>query len=147
MTLSKRGGIFTNELVVLLLIISIGAALARPRIREARLQSLVSAAVADMDLIRGAAGDYQASQDEWPSEVDAGVVPPGLSSYLPEGFDFHRSDYTLDYDNWGGTPFEVGVTVITSNADLGLRLLARLGCPSGCCEGGYSRRFISSACS
>ena len=50
MTLSKRGGIFTNELVILLLIISIGAALARPRIREARLQSLVSAAVADMDV-------------------------------------------------------------------------------------------------
>ena len=139
MTLSKRGGIFTNELVVLLLIISIGAALARPRIREARLQSLVSAAVADMDVVRGAADDYQASQDEWPAESDAGVVPTGLSSYLPEGFDFNRRDYILDYDNWGGTPFEVGVTVITSNADLGLRLLARLGTAKWTSGNKYSR--------
>ena len=92
-----------------------------------------------MDVVRVAANEYQSQEDEWPSETDAGVVPPGLSPYLPDGFDFNRGDYTLDYDNWGGTPFEVGVTVITSNGDLGLRLLARLGTAKWTSGNKYSR--------
>ncbi len=38
-------------------------------------------------------------------------------------------DYTLDYDNWGGTPFMIGVTLITSDSILGRTALEMLASP------------------
>ena len=56
-------------------------------------------------------------------------MPPGLEDYLPNGFDLVSDDYTLDYDNWGGSPFLIGVTLITSDSTLGRTALEMLASP------------------
>ena len=57
------------------------------------------------------------------------LVPPGLDAYLPGGFDLVNERYTLDFEKWGGTPFMVGVTLITSDSILGRTALEMLASP------------------
>ena len=59
----------------------------------------------------------------------SGIVPPELEDYLPGGFDLVNDDCTLDYDNWGGSPFMIGVTLITSDSTLGRTALEMLASP------------------
>ena len=82
-----------------------------------------------MQVIRGAVYNYQTDQLGWPADVASGIVPPGLEDYLPGGFDLVNDDYTLDYDNWGGSPFMIGVTLITSDSTLGRTALEMLASP------------------
>ena len=49
------------------------------------------------------------------------------SLQLQDGYSFSRSGYTLDYDNWGGVPFKVGVTIVTTDTDLGGMLMQIVG--------------------
>lgn len=127
--MNDRRGFTLVELTVVVLIVSILAAIAQPQLHEVLLKARAAEALADMDVIRVAVYQYQSEKNVWPPDVGRGVVPPGLDEYLPGNFDFTKGDYVLDFDNWGGTPFEVGVTMITSNSELGLTLLDMLGNP------------------
>ena len=82
-----------------------------------------------MQLIRLAAYNYQTDEQAWPAEESGGVVPPGLDAYLPEGFDLVNQGYTLDFEYWGGSPFMVGVTLITADTALGRTALDMLASP------------------
>jgi hypothetical protein len=57
------------------------------------------------------------------------VVPTGLDEYLPEGYDFVKEDYTLNYDNWRTvSPYFIAVTAETSDyPDLGAAVVDLLG--------------------
>ena len=57
------------------------------------------------------------------------MIPSGLEAYLPEGFQLVNEDYTLDFENWGGSPYLIGVTLVTSDATLGLKALAMMANP------------------
>ena len=61
--------------------------------------------------------------------MSSGIVPPGLDTYPPDGFDLVQNGYTLDYDYWGGSPFLLGVTLITSDSVLGRTALEMLSSP------------------
>ncbi len=126
---SDRRGFSLVELTVVVLIVSILAAIAQPRISQVIVKARAASALGDMEVVRVAAYAYQNEENDWPSEVASGVIPPGLAAYLPGGFEFTKKNYVLDFDNWGGTPFEVGVTVVTSDSELGLTLLDMLGTP------------------
>jgi len=124
-----RTGVTLIELIVVVLIISILAAVAQPKLSEVIVKARAADAITDMQVIRLAAFNYQSDLQVWPSDVDRGIVPPGLENYLPEGFDLVKDNFTLDYDNWGGSPFTIGVTLITADSVLGRTALQMLASP------------------
>ncbi len=117
------------ELLVVVLIVSILAAIAQPQLTAVITRARAADAISDMQVVRVAAYNYQSDQQAWPSDVNRGIVPPGLDVYLPAGFDLVREDYTLDYDYWGGSPFTLGVTLVTSDTILGRTALEMLASP------------------
>ena len=128
-TIKDRKGVTLIELLVVMLIVSIIAAIAQPRLSGVIVKARAADAISDMQLVRLAVYNYQTDQQAWPSDAASGIVPPGLDAYLPGGFDLVNEDYTLDYDNWGGSPFMVGVTLITSDSILGRTALEMLASP------------------
>jgi prepilin-type N-terminal cleavage/methylation domain-containing protein len=124
-----RQGMTLIELLVVVLVISILAAIAQPRMSQVIVKARATDVIADLEVVRVAIYSYQATVDGWPAEAAQGVVPAGLEAYLPGNFSFVKDDYTIDYDNWGGSPYLVGVTLITSDAALGLTALDMLASP------------------
>ena len=132
MTESKvknRKGVTLIELLVVVLIVSILAAIAQPQLTGIIVKARAADAISDMQVVRVAAYNYQSDQQTWPADVARGIVPPGLEDYLPGGFDLVKDDYILDYDYWGGSPFVVGVSLITSDSTLGRTALEMLASP------------------
>ena len=128
-TLTDRKGVTLTELLVVMLIVSIIAAIAQPRLSEVITKARAADAISDMQVVRVAAFGYQSDQQAWPSDVERGIVPPGLEDYLPGDFNLVKDDYTLDYEYWGGSPFMVGITLITSDSTLGRTALEMLASP------------------
>ncbi len=127
--LKNRKGVTLIELLVVVLIVSILAAIAQPQLTTVIVKARAADAISDMQVVRVAAYNYQSDQQAWPSDVDSGIVPPGLEDYLPGNFVLVKDDYTLDYDYWGGSPFTVGITLITSDSTLGRTALEMLASP------------------
>ena len=53
-----------------------------------------------------------------------------IRAFLPPGFSFQGAGYLLDYDNWSGmgnSKFDIGLTYITPDAELGRAALEMLG--------------------
>lgn len=128
----RRGptGFSLVELLVVMSIISILAGIAVPILRGVIVKARAADVVGDMNVIKVAVLTYQSDHNAWPGEGSRGQVPPELREYLPEGFTFNKDGYTLDYDNWSRNRralFNVGVTVITGEADLGRALMEMLG--------------------
>ena len=128
-TRKDRKGVTLIELLVVVLIVSILAAIAQPQLTGIIVKARAADAISDMQVIRVAVYNYQSDQQSWPADVSPGIVPPGLEDYLPGNFGLVKDDYTLDYDYWGGTPFTVGVTLITSDSTLGRTALEMLASP------------------
>ncbi len=127
--MKDRKGVTLIELLVVVLIVSILAAIAQPQLTAVITRARATEAISNMQTIRVAAYNYQSDQQAWPADVFPGIVPPGLEDYLPDGFDLVKDDYTLDYDYWGGSPFLVGISMITSDSILGRTALELLGSP------------------
>ena len=115
------------EIAVVVLIISILAGLAQPHYRLIRTRANAAQAVSELDNLRSAVVRFQGLNHMWPPEATEGVIPVGLEAQLQDGYSFTRSGYTLDYDNWGGVPFTVGVTMVTTDAELGAMVLQIVG--------------------
>lgn len=129
MTMTDRRGLTLTELLIVMLIVSILAAIAVPQLNDIIVKARAADAISDMQVIRVAVYGYQTDQHAWPSDVERGIIPPGLEDYLPEGFDLVQDDYILDYENWGGSLFAVGVTLVTADTVLGRTALDMLASP------------------
>jgi len=86
------------ELLVAVSIVGILAGLAIPNYRNVTIRARAAAVAADVDAIRIAAVNYNADRNSWPSDAAAGVVPPGLGAFLPDGFSFTGEGYQVDYE-------------------------------------------------
>lgn len=115
------------ELAVVVLIIALLAVLAQPHHNHLRTRAKAAQAVSELDNLRSAVVRFQALNHAWPPEALAGIIPTGLEAQLQDGYSFTRPGYTLDYDYWGGVPFVVGVTLVTTDTDLGDMILQLVG--------------------
>ncbi|MFV2007429.1 MAG: type IV pilin protein [Longimicrobiales bacterium] len=115
------------ELAVVVLIIGILAAIAQPNYKSIRTRARAAQAVSELDNVRSAVIRFQGLNYAWPPEAAAGVIPAGLQAQLQDGYSFTKSGYTLDYDFWGGAPFVVGVTLVTTDTALGDMIMQIVG--------------------
>ena len=118
------------ELLTVMVLISILAAIAEPSLRRAVTKARAADAVADMNVVRLAVLTFQADNDNWPRSQGKGRVPPDLEDYLPDGFSFTTPDYTLSYEDWSKNKkkaFDIGITLTTDDQELGLSVLNMLG--------------------
>lgn len=83
-----RSGFTLIELVIVLTIIGVIAAIVLPHLREAAYKADAAAIVSDAQTVRMAALSYFAEQAEFPNTSGWGEVPPELIESLPEGFEF-----------------------------------------------------------
>ena len=128
--ISDRRGFTLIEVLLVLVILSILAALAQPSYHRAVLKARAVDIYSDMDVVQKAVLEYQVDRHAWPEDRNRGQIPSGLDEYLPAGFEFQKPNYVLDYDNWSAmskAPFQVALTVICNDEALGRAVLELLG--------------------
>ncbi len=107
------------EIMVVVAIIGLLAAMAIPSFQKARFNSYVSAFMNDLRTATSAFGMYSLEHGQYPSDVYPGVVPPGMGEYL-SGMDWQGKAniggrWDWDYNSVG---IKAGVTIIGNDIDL-----------------------------
>jgi type II secretory pathway pseudopilin PulG len=124
------------EILIVLIIVGLLVKIAFPRYHEMKRQATAGKAAGDYNALKLASYAYHTEFQTWPAEAAAGTVPPELVNDLPEGFDFDRGEYILDWQNWqlpSGLPQFPGqnmlmaVTISTTDSLLALTILNKLG--------------------
>jgi prepilin-type N-terminal cleavage/methylation domain-containing protein len=127
----QRNGFTLIELLTVTFILSILAAIAILKYQDLRNQGLSAQIVQEMRGVQLAVFNYFAEQEAWPAETGPGAVPNGLGPLLPGQLagSFDRTQYVLDYENFGGgaTDVVIGISVTTSDAKLFARLVRYMG--------------------
>ena len=129
----RRAGFTFVELMVVLIVLGLLAGLAILKYIDLTHRARAAQAAGDLEAVRIAAYGAWYETGKWPAEVGAGVIPPGLAPYLPQGFTFQRNEYTLDWENFsppnGGQTagMQVGVVVTSTNVRLQHALENALG--------------------
>ena len=129
---SRQGGFSILEVLVVVAIIGIIAAVAVPALRYAMLYAKATSIVSDFTVFRTALVEFHNDSGRLPGETGPGVAPPELEPYLGSRLEWSSTDFQLDWENWraeDGTPVQpetgiaYGLTVRT--ADEGLVSLLR----------------------
>lgn len=132
----SRAGYTFLEILVVMIIVGLLVKIAYPRYHEMKRQAIAGKAAADYNALKLASYAYHTEFQTWPAEAAAATVPPELVDDLPEGFDFNRGEYTLDWQNWqlpNGMPqypaqnMLMAVTISTADSMLALTILNKLG--------------------
>ena len=124
----RRRGFSLIELMTVMAVIGLLAALGIPRYREMKRRAYSASVASDFNAVRVAAYSYFADHATYPPDGASGVPPAVLVPYLPQNFSFSRPEYTLDYDVWP-SPFNpsqmiIGVTVTAGDQEL-VNMIAR----------------------
>jgi prepilin-type N-terminal cleavage/methylation domain-containing protein len=96
---ARRGGFSLVELLVAVSIVGILAGLAIPNMRNMTFRARATTVAADLEVLRIATLNYNGDQHGWPADAAAGVVPPELAGFLPDGFSFDGNGYQIDFEN------------------------------------------------
>ena len=129
---TRRGFTFI-ELLIVMIVLGLLAALATLKYMDMKNRALTAQAAADMEAVRLAAYSAWYETGSWPAEAGPGIVPTELTPYLAKGFTFTRPEYTLDWENFvppgGGTSagMQLGVVISSSNTRMQLALQQTLG--------------------
>jgi prepilin-type N-terminal cleavage/methylation domain-containing protein len=123
-----RRGFSLIELMTVMAVIGLLAALGIPRYRDMKRRAFYANIASDFNTIRVASYNYWADNNAYPPDGSAGSPPPALVPYLPRNFSFDNGNYTLDFDVWP-SPFNpaqvvVGVTVTSADQQL-VNMVAR----------------------
>lgn len=123
----RRGGFTLTELVVVVAVVALLAAVAMPKLQRAIVKARAAEAVSDLQVVRVAVLNYHADRLAYPKDANRGKVPAGLASYLPTRFSLTQKHYTVDYDNWSNQAQGfVGLTVITKDRAVGQEMIRML---------------------
>ena len=90
-----RRGFSLIELMTVISVIGMLAAIGFPRYREMKRRAYFAAVLSDFNTVRIASYNYFADNATYPADGAAGSPPPALLPYLPQGFEFSTSSYTL----------------------------------------------------
>ena len=124
----RRRGFSLIELMTVMAVIGLLAALGIPRYRDMKRRAFYANVVSDFNTVRVAAYNYFADNATYPPDGGSGTPPAVLVPYLPQGFVFENENYTLDYDVWPSplnpSQLVVGVTVTSRDQQL-VNLVAR----------------------
>lgn len=124
--MTGRRGFTFIELLLAMIVFGILAGLSVLRYKDLRNHAVAAAVASDLNNIRLAAYNHWADRETWPADVAAGVTPPALAPYLPQGYNFTRPAYTLDWEAGGGA-IQAGVIVTAVDPGLMAILARRLG--------------------
>ena len=108
---SRRGFTLVELLTVLMVMGTVGR-ITLPNVHNLVLNARAQEVANRVALVHLAAVDYMQDHGDWPDDVYAGQIPPGLDAYLPEGFAFEGEGYRLDWENWmvpDGLPDDPGL--------------------------------------
>ena len=147
----KRAGYTFIEVLVVMIIVGLLVKIAYPRYHEMKRQAVAGKAAADYNALKLASYAFHTEFQTWPAESPAGTVPAELAPDLPEGFDFNRGEYVLDWQNWqlpNGLPqfpaqnMLMAVTISTTDSALALTILNKLGSRTLHFSNGNSTTFV-----
>lgn len=112
-------GFTLTELMIVVAIIALLAALALPSFTRAREKSRSAAFIGNLRVVRGAFELYSIENHGYPPNAAAGVVPTGMSSYLGN-FQWTKATPIGGQWNWDANinGYKAGVAVTSVSADL-----------------------------
>jgi prepilin-type N-terminal cleavage/methylation domain-containing protein len=96
----RSTGFTILELAVAMTVLGILASFAIPNYLNFMRDVRAAQAVAEVQALRAAVYMYFGDHQQWPPEEQAGIVPEALKPYLPPDFEFYKSSYRVDWDNW-----------------------------------------------
>ena len=124
----RRQGFSLIELMTVMAVIGLLAAIGIPRYREMKRRAYFANIVSDFNTVRVASYNYFADNSTYPPDGSAGTPPAAMIPYLPQNFKFDNGIYTLDYDVWPSPlnpqQLVVGVTVTSDDQEL-VNMVAR----------------------
>jgi prepilin-type N-terminal cleavage/methylation domain-containing protein len=119
-TRRRQAGFTLVELILVVVIISVLAAIAIPNYRVVVTRARAADLLGRIDVVEVAVQSYLADNNAWPADGTEGAAPAALGEYLPDDFLFNGEDFQLKWENGGGLK---GVAVVTDNEELGNALL------------------------
>jgi prepilin-type N-terminal cleavage/methylation domain-containing protein len=146
-----RRGFALVELLIVLTIISLLIRVALPAYDGIRRDSIATQAAGDFNTVRAAAVAQFEATGNYPADAPSGVVPAGLTPYLPRNFSFRKPHYELDWENFAvsdstsSPPMSgqvLALTVTASDSRTGLQILHTLGANCTHWSVGDSHTFV-----
>lgn len=116
----RWSGAFTLiEVMVVVIVLGILAAIAVPRFVGAQTETAVAATAEDLKAIETAIGMYKAKEGAWPGEVAQTLTPPGVETYFKGPVPLAKPcpiGGVYDYDApSGGSPAMISIRAIAGN--------------------------------
>jgi len=98
------------ELLIVVLILNVLAALVVPLASNASTKSRQTAAATNLKMIGDAAIRYRVDHSDWPPDVHGGIWPASFTGYLPK-FDFQKTPVGGRYDWDHPSNWHIGATI------------------------------------